>query len=155
MTIPDYVSPIVAYRTWQWDALGLRSLNNERWLPNHCLAAACRRGHGGWNVADGKAAPLDGHEAPQDGCSCGVYAAKDFTYLRNSGYADFGVHGEVYLWGKVVEHRFGWRAQYAYPKSVVLPPDAIPFKMSAFESRLETLTAYGADISIAPAISSA
>ena len=147
MNIPDYISPIVAYRVWQWDATGLKSLNNEPWIPGHCLAAACR-GYGGWKAANGEAVPLDGHEPPHDGCSCGVYAAKNFAHLRNIGYAEYGVHGEVYLWGTVVEHVLGYRAQYAYPKSIVLPPDTIPFRMSTVESRLETLTAYGADIFI-------
>ena len=147
MNIPDYISPIVAYRTWQWDAVGLKSLNCEPWIPGQCLAAACRR-HGGWRAANGESSPLDGHEPPHDGCSCGVYAAKNFAHLRNIGYAEYGVHGEVYLWGSVVEHALGYRAQYAYPKSIVLPPDTIPFRMSAVESRLESLMAYGADISI-------
>ena len=48
-----------------------------------------------------------------------------------------------------LEHRLGWRAQYAYPKSIVLPSDTIPFRMSEVESRLETLIAYGAGISLA------
>jgi len=147
VNIPDYISPIVAYRVWQWDAVGLKSLNNEPWLPEHCLAAACR-GYGGWKAANGEAAPLDGHEPPHHDCSCGVYAAKNFAHLRNIGYADYGVHGEVYLWGTVVEHRLGYRAQYAYPKSLVLPAETIPFRMSAVKSRLETLMAYGADIFI-------
>jgi hypothetical protein len=46
--------------------------------------------------------------------------------LRQSGYEQRGIHGEVYLWGTVVEHKLGWRAQFAYPKSLFLPPDAIP-----------------------------
>ncbi len=147
MTIPDYISPVVAYRVWQWDAAGLKSLNSEPWIPGHCLAAACRRYESG-KVGD-EAALLDGHEPPHDGCTCGVYAAKDLNHLRRIGYAEYGVHGEVYLWGKVVEHRFGWRAQFAYPKTLVLPPDAIPFKMSEVEPRLETLMPYGANIAIA------
>ena len=96
MSAPDYISPIVGYRVWQWDALGLKSLNNEQWIPEHCLAAACR-GYRGWKMANGKAAPLDGHESPHDGCSCGVYAAKNLGHLRCIGYAGYGVHGEVYL----------------------------------------------------------
>jgi preprotein translocase subunit YajC len=144
VTIPDYISPIVAYRVWQWDAAGLKSLNNEPWIPEHCLAAACR--YRVWRAANGEAALLDGHEPPHHDCSCGVYAAKNFAHLRKIGYADYGVHGEVYLWGRVVEHHFGYRAQYAYPKSVVLPPDTVPFRMSTVESRLKTLAAYGADI---------
>ncbi len=136
MTVPDYISPLVAYRVWQWDAIGLKSLNNEPWVPGETLKAKCR------------AVAALAHEAPEDPCSCGIYAAKDFNHLRQIGYLGYGVHGEVYLWGTVVEHRLGWRAQFAYPKNLVLPPDTVPFKLSEAESRLEALAAYGADISI-------
>jgi len=135
MNIPDYVSPIVAYRTWQWDNLGLRSLNEEQWFPGEPLAAACR-------VAQAC------HQPPCLTCTCGVYAAKNFSHLQAIGYANYGIHGETYLWGTVVEHRLGYRAQFAYPKNLVLPLDTIPFKMSEAESRLETLLAYGVDISV-------
>jgi len=138
VTIPDYISPIVGYRVWQWDAIGLKSLNNEQWFPSLALEASTAR--------CGKE-----HAAPSDGCRCGIYAAKNFQHLVEIGYAQYGVHGEVYLWGAVVEHRLGWRAQYAYPKTLVLPPDTIPFRMSKVKSRLETLMAYGADIAIASA----
>jgi hypothetical protein len=56
------------------------------------------------------------------------------------------VRGEVYLWGTVVEHKLGWRAQFAYPKSLFLPPDAIPFRLSEIDARLKTLLGFGADI---------
>ena len=147
MNIPDYISPIVGYRTWQWDAVGLKSLNNEPWIPGHCLAATCG-GYTVWKAANGEAAPLGGHEPPHHDCTCGVYAAQSFAHLWNIGYADYRVHGEVYLWGRVIQHALGYRAQYGYPKSVVLPPDTIPFRMSTVEFRLGTLMAYGADIPI-------
>ena len=140
MSIPDHISPIVAYRVWQWDSLGLKSLNNEQWFPGCALEAntsRCRKEHA----------------APTEGCTCGVYAAQNFAHLQRLGYAGYGVYGEVYLWGAVVEHRLGWRAQYAYPKSLVLPHDTIPFKMSEAESRLETLLLYGVDIFVTPAAS--
>jgi hypothetical protein len=137
LSSPDYISPIVGYRVWQWDAIGLKSLNDEQWIPGEALQAECR------------ARVTLAHEAPGDRCSCGVYAAKDFAHLQRIGYAQYGVHGEVYLWGTAVEHNLGWRVQLAYPKSLVLPAETIPFKMSEVESRLETLIAYGADISIA------
>ena len=60
----------------------------------------------------------------------------------------FGVHGEVYLWGKVVEHERGWRAQFAYPKTLFLVPDTIPFSLSEIDARLKTLTEFGTDIFI-------
>ncbi len=140
MNIPDYISPLVAYRVWQWDAVGLKSLNNEQWLPGEALKANCR------------AMVVSGHGAPGDCCSCGVYAANNFDHLKQIGYLAYGVHGEVYLWGTVVEHKLGWRTQFAYPKTLVLPPSTIPFKMSEVETRLESLMTYGADIAIASSV---
>jgi hypothetical protein len=37
------------------------------------------------------------------------------------GYQRYGICGEVYLWGRLVEHELGWRAQFAYPKTLFLP----------------------------------
>ena len=42
MTVPDYISPVVGYRVWQWDAAGLKSLNGELWVPRQPLSAVCR-----------------------------------------------------------------------------------------------------------------
>ncbi len=64
------------------------------------------------------------------------------------GYERRGIHGEVYLWGTVVEHKLGWRAQFAYPKSLFLPPDAIPFTLTEIDARLKTLIVFGTDIFI-------
>jgi hypothetical protein len=90
----------------------------------------------------------DAHEPPQTNCTCGVYAAKNLEHLCQFGYEGRGIHGEVYLWGTVVEHELGWRAQFAYPKTLFLPPDLIPSDTKEMESRLEALAAYGTDIFI-------
>ena len=95
MKIPDYVSPIEAYRAWGWDLAGLTSLSGECWRPGRPHTAQC-----------GMA--LDRHQAPQMGCTCGIYATKD-----PESVSCFGIYGEVYLWGTVVEHELGWRAQFA------------------------------------------
>jgi hypothetical protein len=135
--IPDYISAIVGYRTWQWDSLGLKSLNDERWFPGEALEARCMD------------FPLIcALNAPQEHCSCGIYAAKNAEHLVEISYMRRGeVYGEVYLWGKIWDHRFGYRAQYAYPKKFVLPHEMVP-KADEVESRLEPLIAYGADIFI-------
>jgi hypothetical protein len=52
------------------------------------------------------------------------------------------------FWGAVVEHERGWRAQFAYPKSLFLPPDVIPFTLTEIDARLKTLIAFGVDIFI-------
>jgi hypothetical protein len=88
------------------------------------------------------------HDAPQTNCTCGIYAAKSHADLRTAGYAGYGIHGEVYLWGTVVEHQLGWRAQYACPKNFFLPLETLPVSMSMLEPRLKTLAAFGCDMHI-------
>jgi len=140
--IPDYISPVVAHRVWRWDETALKSLNGEPWIPGRHLEARCR------------VAPAPRHmrvagatnEIPHRKCTCGIYAAKNIEHLRHLGYADYTVCGEVYLWGIVVEHTLGWRAQFAYPKSLVLPLSLLPFTLAELNARLITLTAFGTDI---------
>jgi hypothetical protein len=50
------------------------------------------------------------------------------------------------LWGTVVEHERGWRAQLAYPKNLFLSPGALPFTLAEIWPRLQALTLYGSDI---------
>jgi hypothetical protein len=145
MTVPDYISPIAAYRVWQWDTTGLKSLCGEPWSPGKPLAARCRVYSAGTIVGRAEAAH-DTHEPPQTDCTCGVYAAKSLEHLCSAGYEGYGIHGEVHLWGTVVEHELGWRAQFAYPKSLVLPLEMIPLGVETLESRLQSLVAYGCDI---------
>jgi hypothetical protein len=135
--IPDFVSPIIGYRVWGWDAVGLTSLNGERWTPKKPIVAGCRacETHGA-------------HHAPHMNCTCGVYAAKTLQHLRRSCYGSHGPCGEVLLWGTVVEHQRGWRAQFAYPKNFVLLPEMMPTSMSTLEYGLNALRAYGVDIFI-------
>jgi len=145
--IPDYISPIVGWRVWQWDATGLRSLNNESWLPRKPLEAKCRVSDCGM-LARRAEALRGSHDAPRADCSCGVYAAKNLTQLRTTGYARFGIHGEVFLWGALIEHERGFRAQFAYPKNLYLPLEMLPFTLAGIQSRLQTLFPYGGDIFI-------
>ena len=147
MSIPDYISPIVGYRGWTWDTMGLKSLCGERWHPNQSLAARCRASAVVGNIA-GRIEADDAHDAPQAKCTCGVYAAKSLEHLRRNGYDRCGIYGEVCLWGTVVEHERGWRAQLAYPKNLFLSPDALLSTLAEIQSRLQALTLYGSDISV-------
>lgn len=54
------------------------------------------------------------HEAPQRGCSCGIYAAAspDYEQLNNYYYADAALVA-LKLWGRIVRHSHGFRAQHA------------------------------------------
>jgi hypothetical protein len=132
MTAPDYVFPVVGYRVWQWDATGLKSLNGINWHPGEAFTAECRT--------------QGCHEVPRSDCTCGVYASKSLDHLRQLGYIENRIRGEVCLWGTVVEHEGGWRAQLAYPKNFIVPLSLVPFDMSGVESWLATLAAYRCDI---------
>jgi hypothetical protein len=145
VTAPDYISPVVGYRVWQWDATGLRSLNGEKWFAHQPLSAVCRADACG-SIAGLSKPTHNPAELPSFSCTCGVYAARTMEHLRQCGYRKLGVHGEVYLWGTVVEHERGWRAQFAYPKVLFLAADAIPFSLSEINSRLKTLAEFGTDI---------
>ena len=137
MKIPDLISPIIGHRVWRWDTAGLKSLNGKPWSPGKPLAAKCGAGN-----------THDAHEVPQTDCTCGVYAAKNVEHLRKIGLDRRGVIGEVNLWGKVVEHEQGFRAQFAYPRILILPPGMALFSTKEVESRLKTLAAYDIDIFI-------
>jgi len=145
MNVPDYISPVVGFRVWQWDATGLRSLNGEKWFAHQPLSAVCKADASG-SIAGLSKATHNPAELPCFNCTCGVYAAKTIEHLHQCGYKRFGVHGEVYLWGTVVEHERGWRAQFAYPKTLFLAADTIPFSLSEIDARLQTLTEFGTDI---------
>ena len=132
MNVPDYVVPIVGFRFWQWDGSKLKSLNGESWYPRRPLTARCR---------------LNSHQPPHPDCRCGIYALKLDSAFRMRAAPIF-VAGEVYLWGTVVEHALGWRAQVAYPKSLVVPFALIPTGVEQAQSWLEAFVAYGVDIFI-------
>lgn len=46
------------------------------------------------------------HEAPSLDCTCGYYAMKDVAAIPQGE-----VYGRIALWGHIVEHDFGYRAQ--------------------------------------------
>ena len=140
MNIPDYISPVVAYRVWRWKETGLQSLNGEQWRPGQHLEARSRVAPAARHLEEAR------NEVPHRKCTCGIYAAKTSEHLRQIGYADRGICGEVYLWGTVVEHKLGWRSQFAYPKSLSLPLSLLPFTLAELNARLLALIAFGIDI---------
>lgn len=114
------LSPISAWRSWVIDdprrepRIWLRSpAFGERWSRDEALEATC---HGEWMCV-----PSPGSQP----CRCGIYGSASLR-LALAGITDyhrlghtFFVVGRVALWGKVIPGESGWRAQFAYPTSLV------------------------------------
>lgn len=141
--IPDYIEPFVAYRAYNWDAEGVTSLNNARWTPKVAFEATCGVRYDSLSLE-----PVQTHAVPDANCTCGMYAGINMQHLIDIGYIERGIHGEVYLWGRLQRCTLGWRAQYAYPKYFVVPARMLPFEMAQFEQRMKTLIAFDVDIYI-------
>jgi hypothetical protein len=77
----------------------------ETWEPGRPFVATCTRTQ---------------HDAPGARCSCGVYAAADSDELARLGRIAGAALGQVSLWGRLVEHSRGYRAEAAYPTRIRL-----------------------------------
>lgn len=126
-SVPDAIEPVVGWRTWRITRTdeGLRLapvawyLNGSCWPARERFEASCRRGF------------RSAHDAPHRLCACGIHAAKEVKgarpFINPSGAMGLNVVwlgiGRVYLWGKIIEHTDGYRAQYAYPKQILLPEE--------------------------------
>jgi hypothetical protein len=109
----DTLGPIVGYRMWGVTRDALTSVTRETvWPALEPLRARCP-----------KATVLDERPLPHARCTCGIYAMRSPGALASPEYLALAgdtdprrtVLGEVRLWGRVFEHRHGWRAERAYP----------------------------------------
>lgn len=104
--------PILAQRYWRVLPGGgktLVSLNGQAWPMGMPLEALPRHG-------------CCAGPAPVSGCNCGVYAMKVGQPMGTAGItqpATIPIKGKVALWGRVIEHETGYRAQYAYPYAII------------------------------------
>jgi hypothetical protein len=140
---PDYIEPIVGWRTWlvvrEGEGFRLRSVVYDTlWIPRNELVASCL--HRAFSFPWRRRA---GHVAPARGCGCGIYAAREAEeaacYLEGRGWEDpLGVRrviGTVSLWGRVVECARGWRASHAYPKTIYVPARRGPYRLRAEQTQ--------------------
>jgi len=58
------------------------------------------------------------HRVPGLECTCGIHATDRLDPLRRT--RDPTVLGTVALWGRVVQHAYGYRAQHGYPQRLGL-----------------------------------
>jgi hypothetical protein len=101
----DMAGPLRAWRIWRvWRVMREGHLfsitQNTRWEPGRPLRSS--------------------YGPPRAHGSDGIYAvkARDFPFDDYGAAADFAF-GEVALWGGVVEHERGYRAEYAYPLRLI------------------------------------
>ena len=114
--VPGYV---VGYRSWIPSSLQfnhrLKSLNRTTvWTPGVPLQATCKR------VIHQIARNEDDLVIPNRYCSCGVYAYNDWREVATN--PEVTIHGEINLWGRIQEHRRGYRAEFGYPRCFYFDP---------------------------------
>jgi hypothetical protein len=128
---PLVVGPLRGYRYWhaEWDAGRpvLRSLYHPTtWPTQGPLHATCEKRPGtlvAWLRRWFASPRNETHPAPNGACECGIYALNHFEAIEprellpqvaHQGL-DVYVLGVVLLWGRVVQHGQGYRAEYGRP----------------------------------------
>jgi hypothetical protein len=101
------IEPVVGWRVWRLHrtprGLELASVVfDHRWPPKEAFRARCEHHR---------------TEAPQAACRCGIYAAASPKALATAlGFGgSISVVGAIGMWGRLIEHELGARAQVAYP----------------------------------------
>jgi hypothetical protein len=149
VTLPKsfIAGPILAHRRWRIYGENLSSLNFKVFIePGVPQKAACLA-----VVRYGSHGEKDQRLSPYSGCTCGHYAYKRMESLAHLTPAESCVDGLVALWGKIIEHELGYRAEYAYPHTLWEPKRStvMPGFPVAQQGRIEELAVrYG--IAVAP-----
>jgi hypothetical protein len=112
LAVDRAVEPVMAWRAWaltgkrDGSELLLRPVagRSRPWRPREVAEAACKH------------ARL--HAAPNVDCSCGLHATHEAAILRRTRTP--AVLGRVALWGRIIEHELGYRAEYGYPQLLAL-----------------------------------
>ena len=154
---PDFIEPFTAYRSWNWTAEGVTSLNRALWTPKVAFEGTCRYTDDGRSMQAASSSPAakkfwekQAHHVPDPTCTCGMYAGINMQHLLDIGYIGRGIHGEVHLWGRLYRHELGWRAQFAYPKNFVVPAGMIPFNVEEAQKQLAKLVEFEVDVYLQP-----
>lgn len=114
--LPDRLGYTRGWRAWYLgrdDTLRsvLARLRNVRWRPGEPVSADCDEEYEHEHEYE--------HAAPGIDCNCGLHAGRSAEQALRFGAFDDPLErivvGEVALWGTIVEHDRGWRAQKAYP----------------------------------------
>ena len=113
--VPFFIEPFIGWRAWRLirtrvGGLRLTSLGGrEIWPPRKPMHAQCRVG------------VYHAERLPDADCSCGIYAASLHAEELVTQYAiQAQVVGTVSMWGRIVEHEYGARSEFAYPSQLAV-----------------------------------
>lgn len=128
--------PIIGWRQWNFMYPHfLANLGNDTiYVPREKIEARCEP-YSRIGTSDHPKVHSE-QQAPHLTCTCGIHAYKEKpTLLRQirhqmaipAIYSGLRlVYGEINLWGKVIEHEDGYRAQFGYPKRLWCTPAIEP-----------------------------
>ncbi len=103
---PDLVTAVIGFRQWRLHGVELWSLlAMDRWRRGVQTAHCDRRDH----------------DAPANGCTCGIYAWYAPPPRGASAATPDLVAGAVALWGQIELHAHGMRGQHAMVVALALP----------------------------------
>lgn len=116
--------PILGWRLWRLrrnEGGELRltpTTPRSDWEPGVALRARCSGAHTRLYMVFNPELEAT-HRSPEPGCTCGVHAMADLGRLTRS-MTRASVVGRIAMWGRVLEHAKGWRAELAYPSRLRL-----------------------------------
>lgn len=112
---PERLVLTEAVHGWRtWGLAGHRDGHDVRLLPT----AGTRRPWPARRPVRAECGRRRNHPVPGPDCTCGIHATRLPDLLRRT--REPAVLGRVALWGRVVEHVHGYRAEYAYPQRAAL-----------------------------------
>jgi hypothetical protein len=113
----------VGFRHWHVDDGRLFSIGRHPLDDVECPSGAGAFGRIEWPIAGLTALPCRDGASPGLECTCGIYATNDLRdpgpVWRSGPHYAHHVIGAVALWGRVVEHEIGFRAQHARPVALL------------------------------------
>ena len=153
--VPDAIEPLIGWRYWCLDKKegllhSLSGAGGYLWAPDKRFEARCpviKRGSIDRRYRFVSGMRTDMHEAPGEMCRCGIYAARDLMHLRRQMLTRLAIKvvGEVSLWGKIIPGSKGFRAQFAYPRSLFVIQRTYDWDQSA---AAEALSVYGVPVDV-------
>lgn len=143
--IADFFEALTAYRAFDVCANGLLvgQAVAEPWPPYAPFVGRC----GGLSGKGASAHVVNGvfRPAPVKGCDCGIHALKSLQAAEqriqeeNQGFfsvlwrdrVEGRAWGEVKIWGRIIEHEIGYRAEFAYPSSLFCEDEQMAARIAA------------------------